>query len=163
MASIRRGAAAQRGLCAGYHITIGIGPISRNDATVARVIFCGMTIILNGSAPLRRVPRSAASSGVIAHIGSSLAGAGEGPLPTDQVNLTDEDADHAGGGRRVRAVLQRQAAVAADSLLVVAADVVQAPNDKHSLSRCCADRRTACRTWQVGELLADNGYFSEGT
>ena len=32
----------------------------------------------------------------------------EGPLPTDQVNLTDEDfADHAGGGRRVRAVLQR--------------------------------------------------------
>ena len=32
----------------------------------------------------------------------------EGPLPTDQVNLTDEEfADHAGGGRRVRAVLQR--------------------------------------------------------
>ena len=32
----------------------------------------------------------------------------EGPLPTDQVNLTDRGlADHAGGGRRVRAVLQR--------------------------------------------------------
>ena len=42
-------------------------------ATVTRVIFCGMTIILNGSTPLRRVPRSAASSGVIAHVGSSCS------------------------------------------------------------------------------------------
>jgi Transposase domain (DUF772) len=50
-----------------------------------------------------------------------------GPLPTDQLNLTDEESrimPVAGGG--FDQCYNAQAAVAADSLLVVAADVVQA-------------------------------------
>ena len=89
----------------------------------------------------------------------------EGPLPTDQVNLTDEEsADSmpvAGGG--FEQANNAQAAVAADSLLVVAADVVQAPNDKQQLEPML--RKIAelpAELGKVGELLADNGYFSEG-
>src|ERR1700693_1506337 len=58
----------------------------------------------------------------------------EGPLPTDQINLTDEDSrimPVAGGG--FAQCYNAQAAGAADSLLVVPADVVQAPNDKQQL------------------------------
>ena len=58
----------------------------------------------------------------------------EGPLPTDQVNLTDEESrimPVAGGG--FEQCYNAQAAVAAGSLLVVAADVVQAPNDKQQI------------------------------
>src|ERR1700735_5151868 len=55
----------------------------------------------------------------------------EGPRPSDQVNLTDEESrimPVAGGG--FEQCYNAQAAVAAGSLLVVATDVVQAPNDK---------------------------------
>src|ERR1700723_2853566 len=58
----------------------------------------------------------------------------EGPLPTDQVNLTDEESrimPVAGGG--FEQCYNAQATVAADSLLVVTTDVVQAPNDKQQL------------------------------
>ena len=58
----------------------------------------------------------------------------EGPLPTDQVNLTDEASrimPVAGGG--FDQCYNAQAAVAAGSLLVVATDVVQAPNDKNQV------------------------------
>ena len=88
----------------------------------------------------------------------------EGPLPTDQVNLTDEESrimPVAGGG--FEQCYNAQAAVAADSLLVVAADVVQAPNDKQQLEPML--RKIAelpAELGKVGELLADNGYFSEG-
>ena len=87
----------------------------------------------------------------------------EGPLPTDQVNLTDEESrimPVAGGG--FEQCYNAQAVVAADSLLVVAADVVQAPNDKQQLEPMLdkiADLPDALG--KVGELLADNGYFSE--
>ena len=53
--------------------------------------------------------------------------------------------------------------MAADSLLVIAADVVQAPNDKQQLEPMLdqiADLPEALG--EVGELLADSGYFSEG-
>src|SRR5450432_2712628 len=56
----------------------------------------------------------------------------EGPRPSDHVNLTDEDSrimPVAGGG--FDQCYNAQAAVAAGSLLVVATDVVQAPNDKN--------------------------------
>src|SRR5271167_2958196 len=52
-----------------------------------------------------------------------------GPRPTDQINLTDEESrimPVAGGG--FDQCYNAQAAVAAGSLLVVASDVVQAPN-----------------------------------
>src|SRR4051812_5813416 len=58
----------------------------------------------------------------------------EGPLPTDQVNLTDEESrimPVPGGG--FEQCYNAQAVVAAGSLLVVAANVVQAPNDKQQL------------------------------
>ena len=88
----------------------------------------------------------------------------EGPLPTDQVNLTDEESrimPVAGGG--FEQCYNAQAVVAAGSLLVVAADVTQAPNDKQQLEPMLdkiADLPT--ELGNVGELLADNGYFSEG-
>jgi len=88
----------------------------------------------------------------------------EGPLPTDQVNLTDEESrimPVAGGG--FEQCYNAQAVVAAGSLLVVAADVTQAPNDKQQLEPMLdkiAD--LPAELGNVGELLADNGYFSEG-
>ena len=88
----------------------------------------------------------------------------EGPRPTDQVNLTDEESrimPVAGGG--FEQCYNAQAVVAAGSLLVIAADVVQAPNDKQQLEPMLdkiADLPDALG--KVGELLADHGYFSEG-
>ena len=58
----------------------------------------------------------------------------EGPLPSDQVNLTDEASrimPVAGGG--FEQCCNAQAVVEEDSLLVVAGNVVQAPNDKQQL------------------------------
>ena len=86
----------------------------------------------------------------------------EGPLPKDQINLTDEDSrimPAAGGG--FEQAYNAQAVVAAGSLLVVAADVVQAPNDKLQLEptlgkiEALPERLGAAQT-----LLADAGYFS---
>src|SRR6202043_4091997 len=95
----------------------------------------------------------------------------EGPLPTDQVNLTDEEsrimpiphsdtlgvrqpnAKMAGGG--FEQCYNAQAAVAADSLLVVAADVVQAPNDKQQLEPMLGKiAELPAALGKVGELLA---------
>ena len=87
----------------------------------------------------------------------------EGPLATDQVNLTDEESrimPMAGGG--FEQCYNAQAVVAAGSLLVIAADVTQAPNDKRQLEPMLdkiADLPEGLG--EVGELLADNGYFSE--
>ena len=71
-----------------------------------------------------------------------------GPRPTDQINLTDEDLrimPVAGGG--FEQCYNAQAVVAADSLLVVATDVVQAANDKHTSNRCWASWRLCRRIW----------------
>ncbi len=86
----------------------------------------------------------------------------EGPRPTDQINLTDEDSrimPMAGGG--FEQCYNAQAAVEAGSLLVVVADVVQAPNDKQQVEPML-DKIGALPD-ELGEpetLLADNGYFS---
>jgi hypothetical protein len=51
--------------------------------------------------------------------------------------------------------------VAADSLLVIAADVVQAPNDKQQIEPMLNDIDTLPdELGEVDTLLADNGYFS---
>src|SRR6266496_1788005 len=58
----------------------------------------------------------------------------EGARPTDQINLTDEESrimPVAGGG--FEQCYNAQAVVTAGSLLVVAAQVVQAPNDKQQI------------------------------
>lgn len=86
----------------------------------------------------------------------------EGPLPTDQVNLTDEQSrimPVPGGG--FEQCYNAQAVVAAGSLLVVAADVVQAPNDKRQLAPMLD--KLAALPEDLGQpetLLADTGYFS---
>ena len=86
----------------------------------------------------------------------------EGPLPKDQINLTDEDSrimPAPGGG--FEQSYNAQAAVAAGSLLVVAADVVQAPNDKQQLEPMLG--KIEALPEQLGAvetLLADAGYFS---
>jgi transposase len=86
----------------------------------------------------------------------------EGPLPTDQVNLTDEASrimPVAGGG--FEQCYNAQAVVAADSLLVVATDVVQAPNDKQQLHPMLNKLTALPASLGAAEtLLADNGYFS---
>jgi len=86
----------------------------------------------------------------------------DGPLPQDQVNLTDEASrimPVAGGG--FEQCYNAQAAVAADSLLVVSTNVVQAANDKQQLAPMVQQLKTLPE--EIGKpetLLADNGYFS---
>jgi transposase len=86
----------------------------------------------------------------------------EGPEPTDQINLTDEESrimPVAGGG--FEQCYNAQAVVAAGSLLVVAAAVVQAPNDKRQLAPMLD--KLAALPVNLGKpetLLADTGYFS---
>jgi transposase len=87
----------------------------------------------------------------------------EGPRPTDQINLTDEESrimPVSGGG--FEQCYNAQAVVAESSLLVVASDVAQAPNDKQQLEPMLA--KTGALPKELGEaetVLADNGYFSE--
>ena len=87
----------------------------------------------------------------------------EGPRPTDQINLTDEELrimPVSGGG--FEQCYNAQAVVAEGSLLVVASDVAQAPNDKQQLEPMPA--KTGALPEELGEaetMLADNGYFSE--
>jgi len=86
----------------------------------------------------------------------------EGPRPDDQINLTDEESrimPVAGGG--FEQCYNAQAAVAAGSMLVVAVDVVQAPNDKQQLEPMLG--KIGALPAELGEaatLLADTGYFS---
>ena len=86
----------------------------------------------------------------------------EGPLPTEQINLTDEDSrimPVAGDG--FEQCYNAQAVVAADSLLVVAVDVVQAANDKQQLQPML--NQVTALSGALGEvetMLADSGYFS---
>lgn len=85
-----------------------------------------------------------------------------GPLPKDQINLTDEDSrimPVAGGG--FEQCYNAQAAVATGSLLVVATDVVQAPNDKQEIAATLAKLKALPEELgEVENLLADAGYFS---
>ena len=87
----------------------------------------------------------------------------QGPLLTNQINLTDEESrimPVAGGG--FEQCYNAQAAVAEGSLLVVAIDVVQDTNDKQQLEPMLG--KIDALPEELGEvatLLADNGYFSE--
>jgi transposase len=87
----------------------------------------------------------------------------EGAKPTDQINLTDEESrimPMAGGG--FEQCYNAQAAVAAESMLVVAGDVVQAPNDKQQVEPMVKKINDLPEELGKAEtLLADNGYFSE--
>src|SRR5208337_2322034 len=68
-----------------------------------------------------------------------------GPGPSDQINLTDEDSrimPVAGGG--FEQCYNAQAVVAADSLLVVAVDVVQAANSLPPRRRGTSSKSSRC-------------------
>jgi len=86
-----------------------------------------------------------------------------GARPSDQINLTDEDSrimPVAGNG--FDQSYNAQALVAAGSMLVVAAYVTQAPNDKQQIKPALA--KIDQLPTELGEpetLLADTGYFSE--
>jgi hypothetical protein len=86
-----------------------------------------------------------------------------GPRPKDQINLTDEDSrimPVAGGG--FEQCYNAQALVAAESLLVLAPEVVQAPNDKQQIAPMLEKIDALPEALGgVDTLLADTGYFSE--
>ena len=86
----------------------------------------------------------------------------QGPLPKDQINLTDEESrimPVAGGG--FEQCYNAQAVVTADSMLVIAADVVQAPNDKQQIEPMLNQiHALPDELGEVDTLLADTGYFS---
>lgn len=86
----------------------------------------------------------------------------QGPLPKDQINLTDEESrimPVAGGG--FEQCYNAQAVVTADSMLVIAADVVQAPNDKQQIEPMLNKIGGLPDSLGKAErLLADTGYFS---
>jgi transposase len=86
----------------------------------------------------------------------------EGPRPTDQINLTDEESrimPISGGG--FEQCYNAQAVVAEGSLLVVAANVVQAPNDKQQLAPMLAKINALPEDLGKADvMLGDNGYFS---
>ncbi|HKM72683.1 MAG TPA: transposase, partial [Stellaceae bacterium] len=85
-----------------------------------------------------------------------------GPGPSDQINLTDADSrimPVTGGG--FEQCYNAQAVVTADSLLVVAADVVQAANDKQQLEPMLSKLAALPKVLGAPEtLLGDSGYFS---
>lgn len=95
---------------------------------------------------------------------------GRGPKPPepgvrekDQVNLTDEESrimPVSGGG--FEQAYNAQAVVDTESLLVVAAHVTQAANDKKEVEPSIRQlNRLSEPLGAAGELLADSGYFSE--
>ena len=86
-----------------------------------------------------------------------------GPGAKDQVNLTDQDSrimPVAGGG--FEQAYNAQATVAAGSLLVVTADVVQATNDKQQIEPALEQLgQLPDELGKAETLLADSGYFSQ--
>jgi transposase len=85
-----------------------------------------------------------------------------GALPADQINLTDEESrimPVAGGG--FEQCYNAQALVAEGSLLVIASDVVQAPNDKQQIEPILGKiDDLPAELGHAETLLADTGYFS---
>ena len=86
----------------------------------------------------------------------------EGPRPDDQINLTDEDSrimPVAGGG--FDQCYNAQALVMAGAMLVVAAHVTQAANDKQQIEPMLGKvARLPAELGAPETLLADTGYFS---
>jgi transposase len=86
-----------------------------------------------------------------------------GPLPKDQVNLTDEESrimPTSGGG--FEQTYNAQAGVDTESKLIVSAHVTQNPNDKQELTPTLEN--LAALPEKLGKatnLIADSGYFSE--
>jgi hypothetical protein len=87
----------------------------------------------------------------------------EAPQPQDQINLTDEDSrimKTADGGYEQS--YNAQAAVDTDSMLVVAAHVTQAGNDKQQVEPLLKKLQSQPEGLNAPDtVLADTGYYSE--
>lgn len=85
-----------------------------------------------------------------------------GPRPDDQINLTDDESrimKVAGGFDQC---YNAQGMVDAESMLVLAADVTQAANDKEQVEPMVAKiKALPAGLNQPGNLLADTGFYSE--
>ncbi len=86
-----------------------------------------------------------------------------GPLPKDQVNLTDEESrimPTSGGG--FEQTYNAQAGVDTASKLIVSVHVTQNPNDKQELTPTLENLAALPEELgQATDLIADSGYFSE--
>lgn len=86
-----------------------------------------------------------------------------GPRADDQINLTDEESrimPCAGGG--FEQSYNAQAAVDTASMLVLACEVTQAPNDKQQVAPMLGKLQSLpSGLGQLETLLADTGYYSE--
>lgn len=83
------------------------------------------------------------------------------PGPTEQYNFTDPESRimKAGNGQHFEQSFNAQAAVEADSRLIVGDRVSQAPNDKQELVPTVA--AIPAEVGKLGAVLADNGFYSE--
>ncbi|MDX8130469.1 IS1182 family transposase [Methylomonas sp. OY6] len=84
-----------------------------------------------------------------------------GPKPDDQINLTDEESRIMPSHEGFVQGYNSQAAVDADTMLIVATRVTQQTNDKQQVEPMLAELKKLPETLgQVDALLADTGYFS---
>jgi transposase len=87
-----------------------------------------------------------------------------GPTQKDQVNLNDSESrimPTSGGG--FEQAYNAQAGVDTETMLIVTTHVSQAPNDKQELEPALTNlKRFPQELGTVTDILADNGYFSEG-
>ena len=86
-----------------------------------------------------------------------------GPLPNDQVNLTDEESRiMPSSGKGFEQAYNAQAGVDIDSMLIVEGHITQNPNDKQEIEPTL--QKLSALPEEIGRvdtILADTGYFSE--
>ncbi len=85
----------------------------------------------------------------------------DGPKDSDQFNFTDPESRimKAGGGQHFEQAYNAQAAVEVDSRLIIAGQVVDAPNDKEQLQPTLGTLAPVIES--VGTVLIDSGFYSE--
>lgn len=84
-----------------------------------------------------------------------------GPKAQDQINLTDEESRIMPSGDGFMQAYNGQAAVDADSMLIMAATLTQQANDKQQIEPMLNELdKLENRFGKPDYLLADNGYFS---
>lgn len=85
----------------------------------------------------------------------------EEPAPSDQMNFTDPESRimPVSGSKDFEQCYNAQAAVEVQSRLIIAAEVVQAPNDKEQLAPGVAAVSPVIQS--IANVLADSGYHSE--
>lgn len=85
----------------------------------------------------------------------------EGPEPSDQFNFTDSESRimKAGSGQHFEQSYNAQAGVEVESRLIIAGQVVDAPNDKQELPPTLGTLDPVIES--VSQVLIDSGFYSE--